>query len=90
MSGSKHTLGPFTVHKNVEGLKAPLAIHSANGGYRYIAEVWTNGADARLLAAAPDLLDACRAALIELNDPANKIGAIATLKRAIALATEEK
>lgn len=57
MSG--FTSGPWNFHKKVDGLDG-IGIHSANGGYVYVAEVFdcVKGIDAeanaRLIAAAPD------------------------------------
>lgn len=69
MSKSKHTPGPWTVHTKVKGLNG-IGIHSANGGYVYVATVhdgFGNGtppseANARLIAAAPEVLSALQSA----------------------------
>jgi hypothetical protein len=59
---SKHTPGPWTIHPKVEGLNG-IGIHSANGGYVYVATVHGLGhgnppseTNARLIAAAPEML----------------------------------
>ena len=98
----KHTRGPWNVyfenHKlrvDADGKKNKRYICNmvqyGNAGkplYYYDAEA----ADARLIAAAPDLYFACRAALITLEDDENYYkykDVVDTLRQAIAKATKE-
>lgn len=55
MTQTKHTPGPWIAHSYVG---AWCVIHSANGVFKNIALVPGGEADARLIAAAPDLLEA--------------------------------
>lgn len=66
---SKHTPGPWHIGLDIIGTK------SETGFDRHIVEMlWDDKqgkADARLIAAAPDLLSACQAMLKAMRDAAN-------------------
>lgn len=88
----KYTPGPWTVHSKVDGLEG-IGIHSANGGYIYVATIHGPGsrgnipseANARLIAAAPELLEA----LFKIRDDAtlDSSDVVAICNAAIAKAT---
>lgn len=70
---SKHTQGPWKlVEVNDETVKG--AVHVYGGGAAITTDVWgptlaESDANARLIAAAPDLLAACEEALRQLSAP---------------------
>lgn len=95
---SKHTLGPWkTDRNNCHAGQIATVHHCLNNDW---VEIWspdwpdsyeTQEANATLISAAPDLLDACKSALACLGDVFGKnkidVGAINTLRAAIAKAT---
>lgn len=103
MSGAKHTPGPWAVaaRKWQIATQGPatewLATmpHSASDGFG-LTDVGEIAANARLIAAAPDLLAALKALQLQalqssVNDPSNEWGqeALAMTRAAISRATGE-
>lgn len=60
MSESKHTPGPWQVQHN-DSHRSWCVVSACGDGVTGWARVCQSEADARLIAAAPDLLEACRA-----------------------------
>jgi hypothetical protein len=88
MSNSKHTPGPWTFHRasscdrgDSYGVRAP-APH-----YCVIPTLNINPADARLIAAAPDLLEALKDALCALDCCGKDYAAASVARAAITKAT---
>lgn len=98
MSKTKHTPGPWVMDDAQPGDLFRYVLHGNGDSFGYICRISTNGnanadADARLIAAAPELLEA----VIELKDVCNRPSAARTraeawrkLDKAIAKATGEK
>lgn len=103
MSNSKHTGGTWGVGKTggavvstdaIPGLPDYRTGHSDvdyYGGYLIAESIW-NPADARLMSAAPDLLDASRQliAAYETHDDCEFGNAVTAARMAIAKATGEQ
>lgn len=89
---SKHTPGPWKVDKYIDSGKPSLSV-SANGSEVAQASSWAGdgadeaGANARLIAAAPELLEACREAKEVLDDlPCGAAEALKKIDAAISKA----
>jgi hypothetical protein len=94
---TQHTPGPWQVKPsnneitNADHGRLPFAIVA---GYTLIGATYENGKDARLIAAAPDLLKAAKTIMENLDGMAGEVTAgyhesiIAPLRDAIAKATE--
>lgn len=87
---AKHTPGPWTIHTGEDGTlyvnqERPLSRIAT------IAKGRGDAADARLVAAAPELLDICESILAEVEYEGLQLesGRIAKLRAAIAKATGE-
>lgn len=105
MADEQHTKGPWNYHptgETMQGYAQPFAV-ADDSHLNLVAGVFGDGrggieaaeANARLIAAAPDLLAACRVALQRLNPvygPGREVPtvdhAIAALAEAIASATK--
>lgn len=84
----KHTPGPWT-YSEIEGFLGFYITQKAERIERQVATAGPNEADARLIAAAPDLLDALKFAyehLESMNNYSLVSGARAMMQRAIAKA----
>lgn len=68
MSETKHTPGPWVVEDPIESL-TPIGAHGRNGG-KWVAHCLGphQAANARLIAAAPDMLEALTALLARFDD----------------------
>jgi hypothetical protein len=87
---AKFTPGPW--HQHEEWPRFVCSADESNGCYRICTCEGRDGeANARLIAAAPDLLAACKLMLAWINDPDAKFHAMVTARRAIssAIATAE-
>lgn len=103
MSNNKHTGGTWSVGKTggavvstdvIPGLPDYRTGHSDvdyYGGYLIAESIW-NPADARVMAAAPDLFDACKqmVAAASINDDCELGNAVTAARLAIAKATGEQ
>lgn len=78
---SKHTPGPWDYFTRQDIYGENISIIQSVEGYR-IAEEIVEEADARLIATAPELLEACKIALEAVENPANW-----NIKARIALTT---
>lgn len=76
MSTPSHTPGPWTIDAYAEGKHDYLVTHSSGGLRSHIARLYDSAlcnehgateANARLIAAAPDLLAACRLAMATME-----------------------
>lgn len=82
---SKHTPGPWhSWHENSYSVIG-VAVHGETG-FREIAKVYDNSANAQLIAAAPELLEACRLAILRLDqlDDSGDIGPSENYKAILA------
>jgi hypothetical protein len=99
---SKHTPGDWS-YTNVSEEKTAIAIKSTNAfGYsKIIASVWCSPrkaddttpvneakANAKLMAAAPELLEVLKATLVDIQDGNDMEEALIQIKKIIAKATE--
>jgi hypothetical protein len=98
MENQKHTQGEWLLHENLRSINSENNTPIATVWYKNIANVWYNNttmvaeeeglANAKLISAAPDLLEACIEALndYEKNELPNSISK--KLKQAINKATK--
>jgi len=73
MADSKHTPGPWSTAARKKGGQKTVICADTGGRYMYLVGEVSNETDARLIAAAPDMLEACRRALsyIERDEAAH-------------------
>lgn len=88
---TKHMPGPWEwvkrkYYSDLVGANGVIVISDGSAGGEYRPDLDVTGPDARLIAAAPDLLEAIEVALIYLEDGAPKTAAD-RLRAAIAKAT---
>ena len=73
MNDAKHTKGPWIHSKHgfnvltADEMHSICAVHAPNPGHTSEKDVQEHLANARLIAAAPDLLEACEASLWAVN-----------------------
>ena len=91
MSESKHTPGPWAVYRAKNGKLLGVGDARAEGVTDPFGGLWRSGAEmeanARLIAAAPELLEAAKMALADQQQPETEVtGAYSYLAKAIAKA----